>query len=709
MPLRAGDRLDRYELVVPIAAGGMGHVWLARLQAVHGFEKLVAIKTIIPEHAQGERFRRMLIDEARLASRIQHENVALTLDVGESDGWLFMVMEWVDGFPLSRLQRTAHASGHRVPLPIVLRVMADAAAGLHAAHALADEHGRNLGVVHRDVSPQNILVSMTGHAKLIDFGVAKGRHKLESRASNPRIRGKPYYMAPEQAHVGPIDCRADVWALGATLYHLLTGSPPFAGATPVATLLKLMGDEPIRPLPDSIPAGVRKIVDRSLVREPGKRLASALEFGVELETALREMKLSATTRDVAAYVRDTMRPAALKRRQRIRAALRARELSTGVRTRPPRPSVAPNVAPDAVTSVAHAPDTNDPANLRPVLSRSQTMRKVAPDAPSAEVPGSADVTSEPPGDVRSEPRFGDAATSCTTGSAPAESVSADDGQRARAPVPSTLGERAAMPAAPPAVDAPLEAPARSRPKWRTEPLVSMDLESVPSMPPSAPPPLPKRAPENDTARATPLPRPPADTVVELRPFGFRPERPLQSATDQRRHLQALDLKPRSSDGSIDWAPPRRRWPIVLIAFVLATVAFFGVGSWLRHAGGWRQALRLDAPPSHKSRVDTPQATPDRGPHTPSPVSHTSEAARSEPRAAESDRPTERNGETGAASRPAEDGTRAATATHGPTHAHPSPPTTPTNVQRRAPRRHATTHQTGKPAGRSRTLNIDDGF
>src|SRR5580704_16812199 len=163
--LRAGYRLDRYELLCPIASGGMATVWLARLRGKRGFEKLFAIKTIRTELVDDPRFQEMFLDEARIASGIQHPNVAQILDLGEQEDVLFIVMEWVDGDSLAKIRKLVSKHGGKMPVGLALRILADACAGLHAAHELRDDAGEPRGIVHRDVSPQNILVSTSGAVK----------------------------------------------------------------------------------------------------------------------------------------------------------------------------------------------------------------------------------------------------------------------------------------------------------------------------------------------------------------------------------------------------------------------------------------------------------------------------------------------------------------------------------------------------------------
>src|SRR3984957_17055844 len=172
-PLVPGYKLGRYELLCPIAEGGMASVWAARQRGKHGFEKLVAIKTILPKFAADIRFQEMFLDEARIASRIEHLNVAQIFDLGEENDTLYLAMEYVDGEALSKLNRACMRKGVPIPTGLVLRVLADTCAGLHEAHELKDPSGKLLEIVHRDVSPHNVLVSSKGVAKLIDFGIAK--------------------------------------------------------------------------------------------------------------------------------------------------------------------------------------------------------------------------------------------------------------------------------------------------------------------------------------------------------------------------------------------------------------------------------------------------------------------------------------------------------------------------------------------------------
>ena len=203
--LSPGDRLDRYELLGVLAQGGMGTVWLSRLTGKHGFERLVALKTILPTHGNDRQFCDMFLDEARIAAQIDHENVARILEIGEDRGVLYHAMELIDGESLRKLYRDIRAVGAPFPLAVALRIAADACAGLHAVHELRGPDGASLEVVHRDVSPQNILLNHRGTIKVIDFGVAKARERRTEDTTAGTLKGKIEYMAPEQARGERID------------------------------------------------------------------------------------------------------------------------------------------------------------------------------------------------------------------------------------------------------------------------------------------------------------------------------------------------------------------------------------------------------------------------------------------------------------------------------------------------------------------------
>jgi serine/threonine-protein kinase len=330
--LAPGDRLDdRYELLYPYAQGGMATVWAARVQGKHGFEKIMAVKTILPHVAREESFRSMFLDEARIASRIRHPNVADIDDLGEDGDTLYMVLEWIDGDAWSRLYRAVRRTEPEFPLSLLLRIAADACAGLHAAHELRDEVGRRLDVVHRDVSPQNILVATSGMVKVIDFGIAKAATRLSESTKTGFMKGKAEYVAPEQAQRNTnVDRRADLWAIGTILYQFLSDRLPFEAANEFATLRAIVSGKPPPPLPPSVPEAVAAIVMRAL-SPVDQRFATGLEMQRALEAAMPE---PAGPAEVGAFVRKHMTD---------RIAMRHRDLASAIADANARAGVAPEI------------------------------------------------------------------------------------------------------------------------------------------------------------------------------------------------------------------------------------------------------------------------------------------------------------------------------------------------------------------------------
>jgi serine/threonine-protein kinase len=284
----------------------MASIWAARQHGKYGFEKLVAVKTILPELARQPHFRSMFLDEARIASRVDHPNVARILDVGEEEDLLYLVMEWVDGDSLWSLRQRLSEEGRTLPAGILLRILADVCGGLHAVHEIRDASGARLSVVHRDVSPDNILVDLHGSAKLIDFGVAKARNRCVEETVSGVLKGKLHYMAPEQALFRPVDRRTDIWAVGAILYRFFAGVPPYRGETREETLLLLGSGAKPAPLPSTVPFAVATVTERALMHNPDERYATAAELKAALEAALVAIHARTTTEDVAEFISTRM-------------------------------------------------------------------------------------------------------------------------------------------------------------------------------------------------------------------------------------------------------------------------------------------------------------------------------------------------------------------------------------------------------------------
>ncbi|MCS6902603.1 MAG: serine/threonine protein kinase, partial [Polyangiaceae bacterium] len=261
------SQLDRYELIGEIASGGMAVVFLARLAGVGGFQRFVAIKRLHPHLSNEIEFVQMFLDEARLAASIHHPHVVPILEVGTSAAGYYVVMEYIEGDTLAGLMAREASQGRKLPLPVVLRISLDTLSGLHAAHELRDEDNNLVNLVHRDVSPQNILVGVDGSARITDFGVAKASSRLTSTREGT-LKGKLAYMPPEQAKGGSIDQRTDIFAMGVVLWEALAGRRLFKGETELETLNRLLF-EPIpqlRAYEPQVPELVEQVVMKSLDR-----------------------------------------------------------------------------------------------------------------------------------------------------------------------------------------------------------------------------------------------------------------------------------------------------------------------------------------------------------------------------------------------------------------------------------------------------------
>ena len=277
-------RLGRYQIIGRLATGGMAEVYLALSGDVPGFRTLVVVKRILPHLASNSQFIRMFLDEARLAALLDHPNIVRIIEVGHDGEDYFLVMELVQGKPLSAVLRKA-AREHKPPSPALTSyLISQAAHGLAYAHTLTDGEGRPLGVVHRDVSPQNVLISFEGAVKMIDFGVARAFGRV-AHTSPGGLKGKIDYMSPEQASAEEVDHRADVFALGVVLWEALTGRRLFRRETELATMRAIV-DDPI-PHPSEIvptlPIELDTIVMRALRKRKDARFASAQEMAVALE------------------------------------------------------------------------------------------------------------------------------------------------------------------------------------------------------------------------------------------------------------------------------------------------------------------------------------------------------------------------------------------------------------------------------------------
>lgn len=323
------QRMDRYELVGEIASGGMATVFLGRLGGMGGFQRFVAIKRLHP-HLAGEReFVEMFLDEARLAAQIHHPNVVPILEVGASERGYYLVMEYIEGDTLARLMARAATSGKKLPLAVGIRIVVDMLTGLHAAHELKDETGASYELVHRDVSPQNVLVGIDGSARITDFGVARAEARLSATRVG-QLKGKLAYMAPEQAQGSPtVDRRADVFSAGIVLWEVLAARRLFKAENEAATLSRVVS-EPIAKVsqvsPD-VPLRLSNVVAKALERDVSSRYATCQEFADALEEAARAVNLLATPRELAQYTSEVLGQEIAQAREAVRAWLARSEPS----------------------------------------------------------------------------------------------------------------------------------------------------------------------------------------------------------------------------------------------------------------------------------------------------------------------------------------------------------------------------------------------
>ncbi|MEO8178111.1 MAG: serine/threonine-protein kinase [Deltaproteobacteria bacterium] len=301
------DRVGKYELLLPLGTGGTATVYLARTRGVAGFEREVALKLVHAHLRADEESRLHLLEEARLAARIRHPNVVPVTEVDADACGVFLVMEYVEGEALSGLVRTLRDHNQRLPTRLIARIMNDALAGLHAAHELRDRQSQLVGLVHRDFSPQNILVGIEGVARLADFGVAKAASRTV-RTKTGLVKGKVAYMSPEQARGHRVDRRCDVWAAGVVVWELVTGRKLYDHEDDVATLLSVVTEEPPRlaQVLQGVPSSLDEAVAYALTSDVNRRCPSAETLRCMLESAWDECGGMATPTELGAFVRQTV-------------------------------------------------------------------------------------------------------------------------------------------------------------------------------------------------------------------------------------------------------------------------------------------------------------------------------------------------------------------------------------------------------------------
>jgi serine/threonine protein kinase len=302
--IRVGSQVGPYELAAEIGRGGMARLFVGRRRGPGGFSRRVAIKVLAPELAQIPEMVRMFLDEARLTAAIHHPNVVHVEELGEHAGLPYLVMEHIDGAPLVDVLR-ALAHSRRLPAADVsIAIAARIAEGLHAAHEITDELGRSLELVHRDVSPQNVLIDAHGEVKLIDFGVAKARDRL-AQSRPGEAKGKLAYMSPEQLSGQPIDRRTDVFALGVVVWEMLTLRRLFARADDLTTILAIRSatiDPPSR-FRDDLDPRLDWVIATALARALDERFTTTMALRCALLASCREA-IAIDASAIAAFVRE---------------------------------------------------------------------------------------------------------------------------------------------------------------------------------------------------------------------------------------------------------------------------------------------------------------------------------------------------------------------------------------------------------------------
>ena len=308
---------QRYRVIERLEAGGMAEVFIGEALSVQGFKKRVAIKRVLPHLAQNENFIGMFLDEARLGARLNHANIVSVFDIGAADGTFFIVMEFVDGCNLKKVIEVCRQQGRTIPLKEAIYICMEACRGLSYAHELIDDEGRDLDIVHRDVSPPNILISKRGEVKMTDFGLAKATTQLE-KTDPGVVKGKFSYLAPEAAEGEHVDARADLFAVGIVLWEMVAGRRLFLGETDYQTvkLVQQANVPRLSQLNPDVGADFETVLDRALAKDPRKRFQSAREMGDALADYLFSHQLKVTSYDIANLVKGTVAEAARATRNR---------------------------------------------------------------------------------------------------------------------------------------------------------------------------------------------------------------------------------------------------------------------------------------------------------------------------------------------------------------------------------------------------------
>ncbi len=371
--LKSGSTLGRYELLIRLGRGGMASVWVARERApVSGKQRLVAVKAMLPELARDSAFRAMFLEEGQIVRSIDHPHVVKVHEVSEDHGILYMAMEWVEGDSLRTVIKEARRR-RAIPAEIAVKIIADAAAGLHAAHELRGWDGELRNIVHCDVSPHNILVGLDGRAKLVDFGVANATAHSDLGADD-KIKGKFGYMSPEQASVEKLDRRSDVFALGIVLFELVTGERLFRGENAAHSLELVKKSKIPNPseLNPKLSPQLVAIVQKSLERDLSKRYQTARQMSEALERYLVEDRVMVSPASVGQLVRRVLGSRIETQRQALREALTASDGVVAAGLVPDHPAAPDRSHPSFSSSGRFPASPSEPPTSSSISSKSST-------------------------------------------------------------------------------------------------------------------------------------------------------------------------------------------------------------------------------------------------------------------------------------------------------------------------------------------------
>jgi len=299
------EQFGKYEFIKRLDVGGMAEIFLARYQGTDGFEKLVAIKRLLPKIAEDAKFTGMFINEAKIAADLDHGNIARIFDVGRIEGSYYIEMEYVHGKDLGITLDRLRNTGEALPIPAACCLMIQFCDGLQYAHVRRGSDGHRLSIVHRDISPQNILISYEGDVKIIDFGIAKAAH-IEPGTKSGILKGKLGYMSPEQAAGGTVDARSDIFNTGIVLYEIVAGRRLFSSESDLSALEKIKSAEVTPPgrINVEVPRQIDRIVMKALKKQPEDRYQTIQELSVDLRHFMEERKIFFTRKELGALVRE---------------------------------------------------------------------------------------------------------------------------------------------------------------------------------------------------------------------------------------------------------------------------------------------------------------------------------------------------------------------------------------------------------------------